>query len=432
MPFEISSEADLSEVEARAKTSPNPDDQLQIANGIESGPEVISWPDRLRAEAFHGVAGEFVRLIEPHSEGDPAAILIQTLVAFANVIGRSAYFRAEADRHYTSLYLVIVGATSKGRKGTSWGQVRRVFEGVDAEWAKAQIMGGLASGEGLIHVVSDDGGRSDKRLLVMEPEFARVLQVSEREGNTLSAIIRQAWDTGMLSMLTRKNPLHASDAHICIIGHITRDEVRRLLTDTAAVNGFANRFLWCCARRSKMLPDGGALDTEDFEPIVQRIRLAVDFALQLGELRRDDSARILWHEFYPSLSEGHPGLLGAVTSRAEAQTMRLACVYAVLDRSPVIRREHLLAGLAVWQYCEASARWLFGATLGDATADEILRILRERPEGLTRTEISAHFRRHKPAAEIGRALSLLSELGRARMDRQPEGEGRRTERWSAT
>ena len=112
--------------------------------------------------------------------------------------------------------------------------------------------------------------------------------------------------------------------------------------------------------------------------------------------------------------------------------MRLACVYAVLDRSPVIRREHLLAGLAVWQYCEASARWLFGATLGDATADEILRILRERPEGLTRTEISAHFRRHKPAAEIGRALSLLSELGRARMDRQPEGEGRRTERWSAT
>jgi hypothetical protein len=31
----------------------------------------------------------------------------------------------------------------------------------------------------------------------------------------------------------------------------------RLLKDTEAFNGFANRFLWICVRRAQLLPDGG-------------------------------------------------------------------------------------------------------------------------------------------------------------------------------
>jgi hypothetical protein len=231
--------------------------------------------------------------------------------------------------------------------------------------------------------------------------------------------------------MTRKEPLCVTDAHISIIGHITRDELRRLLTDTAAANGFANRFLWACARRSKILPDGGALDTVDFAPISRRIQAAVKFANGAGELRRDDIARSIWHKVYELLSEGQPGLFGAVTSRAEPQVMRLACVYAVLDCSPTISAEHLLAALAVWQYCEASARFIFGAALGDATADEIMNALKQRPEGITRTEIREHFNRNKSSSEIARALNLLQEYGRARMESESDGPGRPAERWYA-
>jgi hypothetical protein len=389
-----------------------------------------SWPNPLRPAAFHGPAGELVRLIEPHSEADPAAILIQFLVAFGNLIYRSAHFVAEGDRHYTSLYAVVVGQTSKGRKGTSWGQVRRMLGALDPDWAGNRIMNGLASGEGLITAIGKDDA-PDRRLLAVETEFARVLQVCERDGCTLSAVIREAWDTGTLRTMTKKDPLHATDAHISIIGHITRDELRRLLTDTAAANGFANRFLWVCAQRSKQLPDGGALNTGDLDPIGERLRSAADFAKLAGELRRDEAARAIWHGVYGSLSEGQPGLFGAVTSRAEAQVMRLACVYAVLDCSRAIRAEHLLAALAIWQYCEASARFIFGAAFGDATADEIIQALRQRPEGMTRTEIREHFSRNKRSAEIERALALLQEYGRARMLPESDGPGRPAERWHA-
>lgn len=412
------------------------------------------WPSPLNDGAFHGVAGELVRLIEPHSEADPAALLIQCLVAAGNVIGRTGHFYAEADQHYTNLFSVIVGRTAKGRKGTSLGHVQRVFAEVDPAWSSARTVGGLSTGEGLIFAVRDevreskeirekgritaykavvtDPGVTDKRLLVVEPEFARVLQVCERETNTLSAVIRQSWDSGSLRIITKNKPASATGAHISIIAHITKDELRRLLTTTAVANGFANRFLWVCASRSKMLPDGGRVDTVDFEPLIKKLRDAGTFAKEPRELRRTKLARALWHEVYEELSTGKPGLLGCVTSRAEPQVMRLACVYAVLDCSPAIRVAHLRAALEVWRYSEQSARFVFGDAVGDWTADKILRALRQQTQGLTRNAIRELFNRDKSSTEIERALGLLQENGLAGMVTEQTGKrGRPCELWSA-
>jgi hypothetical protein len=278
-------------------------------------------------------------------------------------------------------------------------------------------------------VVTDEG-IDDKRLLAFEGEFAATLRVLGREGNTLSALLRQSWDTGNLRVMTKNNPAQASDAHISIIGHITRDELRRYLDTTEAGNGFANRFLWFCARRSKALPFGGRLDEVDFSPLVNRLREAVSFARNAAEMTRDAEACALWAEVYEELSEGKPGLLGAVISRAEAQVMRLACLYALLDCSLIIRKSHLEAALAVWQYCGESARFIFGDSLGDPVADEILRSLRATPNGLTRTELSNLFGRNRSAREIGRALVTLSEQGLVYSERE-ETEGRSAERWIA-
>src|SRR5437588_5491929 len=93
----------------------------------------------------------------------------------------------------------------------------------------------------------------DRRLMVVEPEFATILKVASREGNTISAIIRQAWDTGDLRVMTRNAPLEATDTHISLIAHVTDQELKRLLTTTEAANGFANRFLMAVVQRSKLL-----------------------------------------------------------------------------------------------------------------------------------------------------------------------------------
>lgn len=269
----------------------------------------------------------------------------------------------------------------------------------------------------------------DKRLLVLESEFGSVLKVILRERNTLSAILRQAWDSGTLRTMTKNSPAKATGTHISIVGHITRDELRRLITETDMANGLANRFLWLCVRRSKSLPESIPIAQAKLDAITVRLSKSAHYATGIGKVDRDSETRTIWREVYPTLSEGKPGLLGAATSRAEAQVMRLALLYALLDSSCHIRRSHLLAALALWDYAERSARYVFGSSLGDPTADEILRALRCHPAGMTRNEIREHFSRNKPSQEIGRALGVLLEHGHARRVAEKDTGGRNAERW---
>ena len=415
------------------------------------GKPSISWPEPLAEEAFHGLAGDIVKAIEPHTEADPAALLFSQFALYGNVVGRTAYFVAEADYHYLNLFTCLVGATAKGRKGVSFNQVKRLYEGIDDDWTRDRITQGLSSGEGLIWQVRDEqktkrknkkgeeeeiilvDGIDDKRLLTVEQEFASTIRVLRREGNTLSAVIRKAWDDGNLNTLTKNSPAKATDAHISILAHITKDELLRYLDNTEMANGFGNRFLWACVKRSKTLPEGGQLHTVDFAQRIKQLRQAVEFGRITGEIRRDKDARELWFAVYPGLSEGKPGLLGAMLARAEAQVMRLACIYALMDLSNVIKVEHLQAALAVWDYCERSARFIFGDSLGDPVADEILKALKEAGQpGMTRTDIFNYFGRHKNAREITRALNILAERGMACCQKTVSENNRPIELWIKT
>ncbi len=283
---------------------------------------------------------------------------------------------------------------------------------------------------------SDDGkpltAHADKRCLVLESEFASVLKMTERHGNILSTIIRNLWDQGTTEILTKKDPVRTKDAHLSIIGHITQGELIRYLTDTEVGNGFANRFLFACVKRSNRLPEGGNLDWDALEPIIKELSDVFAEAVQVKRIRFDSEARDLWHAVYSSISKERPGLLGSVISRAEAHAMRIASIYALLDGEKNMRRRHLEAALSICRYCEESAAYIFGDSLGDAVADKILGALRLSPEGMNRTEISGLFGRNKKASEIERALRLLEAIELGRMEKVPvPGATRPIEVWHA-
>ncbi len=267
------------------------------------------WPAPIAADAMIGLVGDFVGLVAPASEADPNALLVQFLVSFGSAVGHRPYFTTESDKQTLNLFAVIIGETAGGRKGTGFGHVRTLISRADPTWQQSS---GLASGEGIIHAVRDpvqskdkkgdtvtvDEGVSDKRLALYEAEFASVLKVANREGNTLSTILRSAWETGGLQTLTRNSPAKATDAHISAVAHITRDELVRLLTTTEAASGFANRFLWALSRRSKILPEGGFLDETAMAQLAREVSALLIRARDIGELRRDDGARALWRREY--------------------------------------------------------------------------------------------------------------------------------------
>lgn len=407
-------------------------------NGYDEDAPTIrrAWPLPLGRAAYHGLVGEFLELVEPHTESDAPALAFQLLAALGNALGGSRFFRVEKTEHAPNLYVSLVGDSSLGRKGTAWKRIRSLMDGVEPEWSR-RIKGGLSSGEGLIYHVrdgkGDDAGVEDKRLFVYQSELASALRVMQREGNTLSPTLRQAWDGDELRTLTRNNPLEASGAHVALVGHITRDELRRTLAATEYTNGFVNRVLWVCSRRSKCLPMGGVMETETENALIV-VRLALREAVQRANenpkrVGFDSEAERLWCAEYERLTTPPPGVMGSIVSRAAPQVLRLSIIYAAIEDSDFIGELHLKAALDCWAYAEASAHSIFGDLTGDKIADQVLRALAAHGR-MTRNGIHAALGRHTKSERLDDARDMLLDLGQIAVERIPTT-GRPREEWWA-
>jgi hypothetical protein len=401
-------------------------------------PIEMDAPPPMARAAFHGILGEIVQANDPYTESDQAAVLVQLYVLVGNVVGRSPHCYADSVRHGVNENCLVIGVTADGRKGTGLANAKQFVVPADAGWADQRIQGGLASGEGLVHAVrdpsEDDLGEPDKRLMVIESEFGGVLKVMSRKGCTVSELIRQAFDSYSLNILTRNKPARCSAPHVSIVAHTTPSDLRRYLDDVDIGNGFLNRFLIVYSKRSKLLPHGGEIPREKFFSFTAGIADAVAFARKVEVMVRDEQTRNLWDSIYADLSSGHPGVFGALTSRGAAHVTRFSMICALMDKSYFVRREHLEAALAIWTYCQDSVRFVFGDSIGDRVADSILTALRQNPAGMTVTDISITvFRRNETAASIDRALKTLESLHMVRRElwTQSNGKGRSADRWLA-
>ena len=405
------------------------------------------WPV-LDDAALYGLGGEVVSCIAPHTESDPVALLLTYLACFGNAIGRGPHYLVEDTRHFANLFVLLAGATAKARKGTSADRVRAIFQVVEPIWVIERMQGGMSSGEGVITAVRDaqwvtkkgiselaDPGVDDKRLLLYEPEFSSVLAKLNLEGNILSRIVRDAWDCReMLGTMTKHNPTRATRAYISVVGHITITELQRRLDETAMANGFANRFLLGCIRRAQMLPHGGNFQAHERERLGRCTKEALEAARPRAEVGMTAAARERWTAEYPALTASGDRLTDHMTARAEAQVIRLALIYALLDQAGAIDVAHLEAALTLWRFCKASSDYIFGELTGDAPADAILRALRQAgADGLMKRDIFALFDRNLPAAKIDATLARLRANGKAVSRPSPPqaGAGRRPEMWYA-
>jgi hypothetical protein len=431
--------------------------------GFGSASVDYPWPAPIGEAAYHGLIGDYVRAIAPHTEADPGGILVQLVTAFGNWLSRDFFYPLGVARHAGNMNVVLVGQSSRSRKGSGLTELLGNLPDELKGWAKSCTTSGLSSGEGLIDRVRDrqvkqeldketgdftevevDPGVSDKRLLVVEEEFARVLRVMARPENILSTILRLAFDGRDLSTLTRKSSLlYSTTPHISLIGHITSEELQRELTDTEMANGFANRIAFHCVRRSKKLPFGGMVDPVLMEALSERLaaiardidevrdRIAQGLSKpSTGAVKLAGAARPYWEREYDRLTEERYGLFGVLTARSEVYAVRRALVYAFFDRSPEIEEVHLRAAIELVRHSEDSVRHLFGGSLGDPVADRILEeLISLAPNGLSRWGISKLFSGNRDRDRISAALAALARLGAVRSERQHGQRGRPVEVW---
>jgi len=373
-------------------------------------PQSDDWPS-LDPAALHGLAGEIVAAIGPHTEADPVALLLTLLTGFGAAVGRGPHALADGAEHPGRLFTVLVGDTAKARKGTSWAQTRRLLAAADPAFTEDRILGGFGSGEALVDGLAES---ADKRLLVIEPEWARLLAVGRRDGSTISPLLRQAWDGDRLAIRSRGAGVVTADgAHVALLGHVTAEELRAKLVDTEVSNGYANRHLFALVKRSKLLPSGGGSDAATVEHCGRLLRDSLAAARKIGTVRRTPEAEAEWAALYYAMADDEPGgLLGSIIARDAAQVLRLSLIYGLMDGSQKIDVAHVRAAAAVWTYCRESSRIIFGDSIGNPVADRLLvAICAAGREGLTGREIDRALSGHASKSQIAGARAELERRG---------------------
>jgi len=383
---------------------------------------------------YYGLVGRIAKTIAPHTEADPVGLIAVLLAASGAIVGPGPHVRVGGTQHGCRVWPLLVGATGAGRKDTVTAEVRSFIRSfVDPEFEQNHLACGLSTGEGLIARVrdpeprDDDGtdkrpkphpGVEDKRLLVVESEFGRVLGVSKKDGNTISAVLRQAWDGDRMSVLTRGDPMSATGAHITVVGHVTPRELQLTLGEKDIAGGLANRFMTIIVHRSQHLPSSDTYPHEALDDLGNQLRGNLDVGRALGPVRRDAEAELLWcKSLYAELSPDDldDGAAAEVIARGSAQVLRLALTYAVANGESEITRGSLLAARAFWRYVVESAGRLFGDASGITDLDRLRHFIQQKHEGRTRTEINHLFNKNLSKERIDGLVSHLVKAGQAEM-----------------
>ncbi|WP_405804864.1 DnaB-like helicase N-terminal domain-containing protein [Streptomyces sp. NBC_01187] len=428
--------AHVAELTARAPMEAEPEDAASEGppNPLYDPQEGVRRPHRPgptpHPDVFCGWLGETVRELDDTSEADPVAVLMNLLSAAGAVIGRRPHIMVGNDRHPALLWALTIGPTSSGRKGSATSTARRVLaEALPDFFGPEHTPRGLNSGEGLIEYVKDDDSDDptsaslDKRLWVVESEYAVTMSRGRREGSSLPGVLRQAWDGDSLGSMVRDS-LKATDPHIAILGHITPEEFRAKMQDSEMAGGTYNRFLPIFCHRNLIMPGSRGASERLVSNLAAGWRTVLKDAAAVEHVRFSADAWALYCDtVYPALSDDSAGgVIAQFTARAAPYVQRVAMVYALCDHTDTINEGHMRAAWQLLNYARATAVHLLGNVTGDPKVNKLADAVRATgADGLSADQIRRMFKNTTRADRDRITAQLLDQPGYARTQRATKG-----------
>ncbi|MBA3034162.1 MAG: DUF3987 domain-containing protein [Gammaproteobacteria bacterium] len=391
---------------------------------------------------LYGLVGDVGKAAAETTEANRFAVAAGFLSFLSAAVGRDVYIPVGNTKHHARLFTLQVGRTGRGRKGDAMSLVQRVRQGIEEQHCqRAGIVadpfcgghhfGGLSTREGLALLIHDGykNGKDevpailDKRLWVVESEFANVLHQAKRDGNTLSAALRDAWDGISIRPATKTARLWASDPHIALSAAITPSELLNLMNSRELSNGFANRFLIFWAERERIEPFPKPTHAAVVEELVRRTMEVIRFAkgeypettnsraLELSADAQVEYARLYRGEL-SAVADGEK--VTALLERRAPMLLRLAMLFALTDLVMVIEVHHIHAALAWTQFHRDSVRFIFDDAAGEDAAREstdaagkILDYLKQHGRTGRRDLLLKCFSGHLLAQRLDEALDSL-------------------------
>ena len=383
---------------------------------------------------LYGLVGEIARAGSETTEANPYAVAASAIAYLACAVGCRPYMPVGNTWHHTRFFMLHIGRSGEGRKGDAVSLIKRIGRKVkelDEDSAPQVHTGGLSSREGLVFLIHDgytEGKEevppiNDKRLLVIESEFVNVLHQGKRDGNTLSAALRDCWDGVSLRPATKTNRLWASNPHVNVLAAITGSELVACMASRDLSNGFANRFLPYWAERTRLVPFPKATPQEEVDRLAGKVLEVLEFCqasrwVDRDHLRMELSPEAVsrWVQLYKTElnDRSHGERINALIERRAPMLLRLAMLFALTDLTATVQVHHVDAALAWIRYSVESVKFVFGSAKDEAevaevntTAAKIVQFIK-RHQRVTRKQITVDcFQGHASKDRIDTALDEL-------------------------
>jgi Protein of unknown function (DUF3987) len=396
------------------------------------------WLPSAEPAVFDCYLGQLAERLDPYTEADQVGVLASLLAAVGVHLGPAPHLQIGYERHPLLVWPLLIGDTAVGKKGTSYNMAKALLTLADKDFVGSNIRSGLSTGEGLADVFASDTveqkgkpararllPEGDIRLLAYETEWSSIMARMKRENNTLSAMLRQAWEGGDLSTLNVDARV-AKESHLGILAHITPEEFKAKVSAADMAGGTYNRFLPIAVAQSKFLPKA-----EKADPLLTE-QLGASLADRLGHAGRlravgfTDAGSLAWERLYYQFSAYHKEEVRVrqFVSRAAPYCLRIAAIYAALDRTDKISPAHLAAAVALVRYSIESAR---AVLYGNDDARLVDWIAAAGPAGKTRGDISdGYYRKNakRDGIDVDTVLARLVAAGHISLTTRPPAGGR--------
>lgn len=267
-----------------------------------------------------------------------------------------------------------------------------------------------STGQEWIEEVTDPGVPDKRAWFVME-EFGRFFNTNGRSGGFGNAdTVRSAFDSGNLKNSSKNSNEKVTNPHISIVGHITPQELSQKLNIVDCFNGLLNRFMFFCVKRQRYLPLGKKVDEKELHKHLDSIISALNFVKGLPgeefEIKLSEKALKEYGRIYRKQNH-YPTVLKSLICRSTTQILRVAMTHAVMDHSRVIKKKHIKAADALWDYSEQSCKFLFGDIIGNIDADRLLIALMDADNGMTDGDIGDFFKRNLNKTDLETIKQML-------------------------
>ncbi|MFC7719709.1 DUF3987 domain-containing protein [Nonomuraea recticatena] len=399
---------------------------------------------------YRGIIGDAVRLIDPHTEADPAAVFASGLTYFSQAVGPRPYVKQGGLKHPLILWALIVGNSSKGKKGESRRSIHSLFRQAFEEYFEDDdspfMMDGIPqSGATLVRTLAEQQEIATEELcvwdrpdgfpvLAFDEEWATVMQATKKD-KPLATYLRKLWEgknkiSHRISQNGKTVRATIDKPHMCILGHITPEEMRLTLGQADIAGGTINRFLCFASEKSKKLPFGGGLDEKEQAKFALRLRRFIERGQRVAAVEMTAEAAKYWVQLYDELDammeQGQE--MEKWIGRAHPQVLRIAGLYALTTHEgvdpPKVTVDNFKSAMALLRYSIESVKYAMGDIGGNKRgqiAAKILDLLSEGP--INSADLNKGLGGRTPKTVIRAAMVELR--GRAFVYNNPKPSGGR-------